>query len=167
MAVVGGLCAPGARVANHSVLVFDLNTRITDRPPNERAAVLARLMGERNPALQLRAATTALREAAQDKRISGLYLHGNLIASGYSSGYGALKELRDAIHDFQKSGKPVIAYIGDADNRDYYVMSVANQILLNPFGVLGLPRPGRQRHVLQGRRRQIRRRVHRYPARQI
>ena len=137
VAVVGGLCAPGAKVANHSVLVFDLNTRITDRPPNERAAVLARLMGERNPALQLRAATTALREAAEDKRISGLYLHGNLITGGYSSGYGALKELRDAIHDFRKSGKPVIAYITDADNRDYYVMSDANQILLNPLGVLG------------------------------
>jgi len=131
------LLAPhGKKIADKSVLVFNLNTQITDRPADERAALLARLTGNRASTLQLRAATTALREAGQDKRISGLYLYGNLVTSGYSSGYGALKELREAIQDFQKSGKPVIAYIADADNRDYYVMSVADQILLNPFGVL-------------------------------
>ena len=134
---MAGLLAPsGPKVADKSVLVFNLDTQITDRPPDERAALLARLLGEPSAALQLRAATTALREAAQDKRISGLYLHGNLVVSGYSSGYGALKELREAVQDFQKSGKPVIAYIADADNRDYYLMSVADQILLNPLGVL-------------------------------
>src|SRR5208282_2850400 len=46
------------------------------------------------------------------------------------------KELREAIQDFQKSGKPVIAYIANADNRDYYLESSANQILLNPLGLL-------------------------------
>ncbi len=137
LAVAAVLLGPRVhKVADKSVLVFDLSTRITDRPADERAALLARLLGERSSTLQLRKATTALREAAQDKRISGLYLHGNLVSGGYSSGYGALKELRDAIQDFQKSGKPVIAYIADADNRDYYVMSVADQILLNPLGVL-------------------------------
>ena len=134
--LIGGLSSSAPGIADRSVLIFDLNTKITDRPADERAALFARLLGDTSSTLQLRAATTALREAAQDKRISALYLHGNLIASGYSSGYGALKELRDAIHDFQKSGKPVIAYIGDADNRDYYVMSAADQILLNPFGML-------------------------------
>jgi protease-4 len=133
---IGGVCPSAPRVADKSVLIFDLSTRITDRPSDERASLLVRLLGETSSTLQLRAATTALREAAQDKRISAIYLHGNLIPSGYSSGYGALKELRDAIRDFQKSGKPVIAYIGDADNRDYYVMSVADQILLNPFGMV-------------------------------
>ena len=130
------LSSRGPKVADKSVLVFNLDTQITDRPADERAAMLARLLGERGATLQLRAATTALREAAQDKRVSGLYLYGNLIPSGYSSGYGALKELREAIQDFQKSGKPVIAYIADADNRDYYLVSVADQILLNPFGVI-------------------------------
>ncbi len=137
LVAAAALLAPsGQKVTDKSVLVFDLNTQITDRPPDESAAVLARLLGERTSTLQLRAATTALREAAQDKRISGLYLHGNLVTSGYSSGYGPLKELREAVQDFQKSGKPVIAYIGDAANRDYYLMSVADQILLNPYGVL-------------------------------
>ncbi len=126
----------GHKIADKSVLVFDLDTQVTDRPVDESARALARLLGRGNPALQLRAATTALHEAARDKRISGLYLHGNLLAGNYSSGYGALKELREAIQDFQKSGKPVIAYMANADNRDYYLESVADQILLNPFGLL-------------------------------
>jgi protease-4 len=103
---------------------------------DERAQALARILRRGSSVLQLRAATTALRDAAQDSRISGLYLRGNLLAGNYSSGFGALKELREAIQDFQKSGKPVIAYIADADNRDYYVESVADQILLNPIGML-------------------------------
>jgi protease-4 len=116
--------------------VFNLDTQITDRPVDESAYVLDRLLGRGGSALQLRAATTAVREAARDKRISGLYLHGSLVTGNYSSGYGALKELREAIQEFQKSGKPVIAYLAQADNRDYYVVSVADQILLNPFGLL-------------------------------
>jgi protease-4 len=126
----------GHKIADKSVLVFDLNTQVTDRPVDKNARMVERLLGRGNPTLQLRAATTALREAARDKRISGLYLHGNLLTDNYSSGYGALKELREAIQDFQKSGKPVIAYIANADNRDYYLESTADQILLNPFGLL-------------------------------
>jgi protease-4 len=129
-----GSCGHG--IADKSVLVLDLDTQVTDRPVDESTRALARLLGRGSPALQLRAATTALREAAGDKRISGLYLHGSLLAGNYSSGYGTLKELREAIQDFQKSGKPVIAYIANADNRDYYLESVADQILLNPFGLL-------------------------------
>jgi protease IV len=136
--VVAILLAPHGHkiIADKSVLVFDLDTQITDRPTDKDAQALERLLGRGNAALQLRAATTALREAAQDNRIAGLYLHGNLLAGNYSSGYGALKELREAIQDFQKSGKPVIAYIANADNRDYYLESVADQILLNPLGLL-------------------------------
>jgi protease IV len=134
MALVACLSLGGDKVADKSVLVFNLNSQITDRPSDEGTAILSHLMGDRSSTLQLRTVNTALREAAQDKRISGLYLYGSLVAGGYSSGYGALKELREAVQDFQKSGKPVIAYIDEADNRDYYVISVANQILLNPLG---------------------------------
>jgi protease-4 len=124
------------RIPEKSVLVFDLNTQVTDRAVDESEQALARVLGNGSPALQLRAATTALREAARDRRIVALYLHGNLLTGNYSSGYGALKELREAIQDFQKSGKPVIAYLENADNRDYYLESAADQILLNPFGLL-------------------------------
>lgn len=130
------LTSSGQKIADKSVLVFDLEKQVTDRPVDDSAGALARLFGRGTPALQLRAATTALHEAAQDKRITGLYLRGRIVPSGYSSGYGALRELRNSILEFEKSGKPVIAYISDADNRDYYLMSAADQILMNPFGIV-------------------------------
>jgi len=139
LALVIMLIGAGAnhrRIADKSVLVFNLTTQIVDGPIDESARAVDRLLGRDTPAIQLRAATTALRAAASDSRISCLYLHGNLLTGDYSSGYGALKELREAIQDFQKSGKPVIAFITDADNRDYYVDSVADQILLHPLGTL-------------------------------
>ena len=136
--VAAALLAPrgGHKIEDKSVLVFNLNTRIIDRPIDKNSLVFARLFDRDESALQLRAATDALRDAAADSRISGLYLHGNVRVVDYSSGYGALKELREAIQAFQKSGKPVIAYIDNADNRDYYLESAADQILLNPFGLL-------------------------------
>lgn len=138
LVVVAAIVASGKHgIADKTVLVFNMNTAIVDRPPDEKALMISRLLGNNISILQLREATTALRDAAQDSRISGLYLYGNLRAGNYSSGYGALKELRQAILDFEKSGKPVIAYIGEADNRDYFIQSAANQILLSPEGSLG------------------------------
>ncbi len=133
LALVG---AGRSGIADKSVLVFNLNTQIVDGPIDESARALDRVLGREIPAIQLRSATKAIRSAADDKRISGLYLHGNLMAGGYSSGYGALTELREAVEDFKKSGKPVIAFIGSADNRDYYLESAADQIILNPLGML-------------------------------
>jgi protease-4 len=124
------------KIEDKSILVFNLDTRITDQPTDQSAEALSRLFGNDESVLQLRAATDALRKAASDKHISALYLHGNLETENYASGYAALKELREAIQDFQKSGKPVIAYIDNADNRDYYLQSVADQVLLNPMGIL-------------------------------
>jgi protease-4 len=124
------------KIEDKSILVFNLDTRITDQPTDQSAEALSRLFGNDESVLQLRVATDALRKAASDKHISALYLHGNLETENYASGYAALKELREAIQDFQKSGKPVIAYIDNADNRDYYLQSVADQVLLNPMGIL-------------------------------
>lgn len=137
LAIVAAINPPkGRKIADKSVLVFDLNTRITDRPVNEGSELISRLFGNNEKSIQLRAATTALRAAAKDKRITALYLRGNLETGNYSATYAAVKELREAIQEFQKSSKPVIAYIENADNRDYYLDSVADQILLNPMGLL-------------------------------
>lgn len=139
--VAVALLAPRGRahvIQDKSVLVFNLNTRITDHPVDKDSVALARLLQQDENVLQLRAATEALHRAATDTRISGLYLQGTLSTVGNASGYGALKELREAIASFQKSGKPVIAYIENGDNRDYYLESVADQILLNPTGIIAL-----------------------------
>ncbi|MCB1058902.1 MAG: signal peptide peptidase SppA [Calditrichaeota bacterium] len=73
----------------------------------------------------------ALEYAKEDPNISGIILR----PMG-SNGFASLRELREAILDFKSSGKPVLAHIEVASDRDYYLASVADSIFMMP-GRLG------------------------------
>jgi protease-4 len=118
-----------------SYLVLDLSTNFSDAPPHLDLAAL----GGREESLQLRAATRSLRAAATDERIAGVYLTGDLNPAGYGSGHAALRELRAALLAFREAGKPVVAYLTFASPRTYYVASAANDLALDPYGVILLP----------------------------
>ena len=49
-----------------------------------------------------------------------------------------MQELRDAVIDFRKSGKPVIAYLEFGGDREYYLASAADQVYLQPSSPLDL-----------------------------
>ena len=120
-----------------SYLVFDLTANITDAPSEfDGAGPAALLKGRDSDTLQLRAVTRALREAGKDKRIVGAVLLGNLAPDGYGTGFAALAEVRAAILDFKKSGKPVVAYLDSATTRDLYLSASATDLVLNPYGTL-------------------------------
>src|SRR6185295_7713740 len=89
--------------------------------------------------IQLRNVTRALHAAAKDKRIAGVFLTGSLSPVGYGSGYAALKDVRSALVDFRASGKPIVAYLTLADKKDYYLASVASDLVLDPYGMILLP----------------------------
>jgi len=118
-------------------LVFDLNTNITDAPPRVDFSMFTD--GDRRETLQLRTVTRALRAAATDNRIAGVFLTGSLNPMGYGSGYAALKEVRAALAEVRAAGKPVKAYLTFADKKDYYLASVANDIVLDPYGMILMP----------------------------
>jgi protease-4 len=122
-------------LADNSYLVFDLSTNITDAPP---PFDLGDLTNGRSDTLQLRTITRTLHFAARDPKIKGLLLIGNLSPDGLGTGYAALKEVRAALADFQRS-KPVVAYIDYATTKDYYLASVAHEVVLDPFGELIMP----------------------------
>lgn len=128
------------RVERGSVLVFNMSANITDAPPEaDFWRVLEEAMGpSRAPAYSLRQVTSTIRAAAVDPNISSLFLHGNFIPEGYGSGYSALRELRLALHEFKESGKPLVAYVENPTVRDYYVTSVADELIMNPYGLIGL-----------------------------
>ena len=129
-----------AVVPQGSYLVFDLSANIQDAPPEfDGGALFGPLFGERTTTLQLQAVTHAIRAAAKDTRIAGLLITGNLRPVNYGSGYGALKEVRAALLAFKASGKPVVAYLNAATTRDYYLASVAGDVVLDPFGAILLP----------------------------
>lgn len=142
---LGALVAMGQKkpvaVENGSYLVFDLSANIVDTPAQNEGLdeLMEAFGGESQGGLQLRQVTRAIEAAAGDKEIKGLFLTGSLRPLGYGSGFGALKEVRDAIETFKKSGKPVKAYMEYANTRDYYVISAANEIILDPYGAIAMP----------------------------
>jgi protease-4 len=123
-------------VVSGSYLVFNLSSNITDSPPPVDFGDLQN--GDRDT-VQLRSLTRAIRYAAHDGRIKGILLLGNLTPSGYGSGYAAMREVRLALADFRASGKPVKAFLDYATTRDFYLASVANNVAIDPYGVLIMP----------------------------
>lgn len=128
-------------VKSDSYLVFDLSAHITDAPaPFDSASILEALGSSREPSrLQLRPLTETLAAAAKDSRIKGIFLVGELTPSGLGSGFAALKEVRAALADFKSSGKPMVAYLEQATTREYYLASVADDLVLDPYGMILLP----------------------------
>jgi protease IV len=126
-------------VESDSILTFDLATNITDAQPSSDPSRLIAdaVSGTEIPtSIGLRDVVQALREAAEDDRIVGLYLHGDVTPSGLTSGLATLREVREALEAFQDAGKPIFAYTTAGAERDYYLLSVADTIVLNPMGAL-------------------------------
>jgi protease IV len=123
------------RVEDRSVLVLDLSRSIVDLDPGETFQEAIAGPGERS--IELKAVLDAIDGAAQDKKIVGIYLDGSKNESG-STGFATLKEVRSALERFRETGKKIIAYDTDINKRNYYLSSVANQILLNPMGSIDI-----------------------------
>lgn len=151
LAAIGGSEQPTAVEAG-SYLVVDLSVNLTDTPNQaEGLEEFAEIFGgESQRVLQLRAATRAIRAAARDGDIKGIFLHGNFAPLGYGTGLASLKELRESLADFRQAGKPIKAYLAGAMTRDYYVASVADEVSLDPYGAIYMPGLASQPMFLTG-----------------
>ncbi len=124
-------------VPERAFLVLDLSMNISDAPERHDAGLPSLLMAGATPRIALWDLMTAVQRAKADSRIAGLFVHGSLIAENYGSGYAAIEAVRRSIEDFKKtSGKPVIAYLEQPSLKDYYLVTAADTIYLNPFGSL-------------------------------
>ena len=72
----------------------------------------------------------AIEMAKTDDDIKGI----SIVNSNSSLGMAQRKALRDALDDFKKSGKFVMAYANSFAQKEYYLNSVAHNIYLNPVG---------------------------------
>jgi protease IV len=126
----------GPKVADKSVLVLDLSTNITDANPTPSPNQLLQgaLSGERSDSIALRTVLQSIDNATKDSKIVGLYLRGDM--AGATQGAATLQEVRGALENFRKAGKPIYAYGVNWKEREYFLGSVANKIMLNPFGNL-------------------------------
>ena len=78
-------------------------------------------------------AIEAIRNAANDSKVSGLLIKDNG-APGVS--WASLEELRDAIEQFRQSGKPVVAYATSYSQPGYYLASASDLVSLHPAGMV-------------------------------
>ena len=119
-------------VKDKSILVFDLSTPIRDasRPVSIRKT----LAGEVDNSLSLRDVLQSLEKAGKDDRIVGVLLDGR--KGGAGSGYAVLTEVREAIAKLQAQGKKIIAYDVNWSEKEYYLASVADEVILNPMGMM-------------------------------
>lgn len=135
IAAMGGSEKAAPEFERGSYLVFDLSSNISDAPePIDFGA-----LGGKTSSLQLRTVTRALRAAAKDERIVGVFLTGELTPAAFGSGYAALKDVRGALAQFKAAGKPVTAYLTYATTKSYYLASVASDLAIDPYGVILMP----------------------------
>ncbi len=76
--------------------------------------------------------TRAIRDAAEDEEVAGLYLR--LGAS--SLGWANVSELRDAILEFQAAGKPCVAWTEQLTTKDYLLASSCETVHMAPAGAI-------------------------------
>lgn len=75
--------------------------------------------------------SAAIRKAATDDRISGVYLD----VRAPSMGWGLAREIRNALVALDEAGKPCVAYGEVWTTRDYYVASACDEVIIAPSGV--------------------------------
>ncbi|HPB58877.1 MAG TPA: signal peptide peptidase SppA [Candidatus Saccharicenans sp.] len=77
-----------------------------------------------------------LRKAAVDPRIKAVVLKFGLLDADWAK----IEELRQAVLEFRKSGKPVISYFEESPEADkeYYLATASDRILMHPLGWLGV-----------------------------
>ncbi|OBQ09759.1 MAG: signal peptide peptidase SppA [Anabaena sp. LE011-02] len=121
-------------VKDKSVLVFDLSMNITDSEPNSSQLLQKTFSGVEENNITLRKIVETLDKAGRDQNIVGIYIDGTNANSAV--GYASLKEIRQALEKFRKTGKKIIAYSTDWSEKEYYLSSVANQIVVNPMGAM-------------------------------
>lgn len=93
----------------------------------------AALIGNENAESQgLDQLKTALRVAAENDKIAGLYLEGGVP----SADYACLQELHQALLQFKKSDKFIVSYADQYTQGSYYLCSVADKVLINPEGMI-------------------------------
>src|SRR6185312_5868273 len=97
------------------------------------ADVVGYLRGVRTPTV--RAIVNDLRKAKVDPRIHSVLLK----PTGFDSPFwGKVQEIRDAVLDFKKSGKPIYTYLEFGGDREYYLATATDKVFLMPSASLDL-----------------------------
>lgn len=119
-------------VKDHSVLRIDLSGEIVDRATD--VDFMDIINEEYEGKISLAEIVNSIRAAKTDGRIDGILID----CGGVSAGLAQCEEIIDAIKDFKKSGKWVVAYGDNYSQADYFIATSAGEIYVNPVGMVDI-----------------------------
>ena len=124
------------KLVGDTTLVLDPQGVVVEQFTGDAAErALAKAMGQESRETQLRDLLRVLDRAATDDRVKRLLIRPDHLAG---IGFEHLRELGRAIQRFKESGKPVIAYADNMEQRQFYLAAFADKVYLNPAGALFL-----------------------------
>ena len=122
--------AGNTQVEENSVFALSLSGQLNERASDNP---LSELTGQVSKNLGLDDILAAIRKAKDNENIKGIYLEaGAFMADTPASAHA----IREALLDFKKSGKWIIAYGDSYTQTTYYICSVADKLFLNPEGMV-------------------------------
>jgi protease-4 len=120
------------KVKDNSVFVIKLDGTISERAEEDSPFNALLGMGDMS-AMGLDNLIASIRKAKDNDDIKGIYLEGGALVFDAPA---TAQQLRDALKDFKKSGKWIVAYSDQYLQASYYVASVADNIYLNAEGMI-------------------------------
>ncbi len=117
-------------VKENSILRIKLQGTITERAEDNNP--LTFLSKGEIQQIALDEALDALKKAAKNKNVKGIYLEGGFLSATPAE----LQELRQGLVEFKKSGKWIVSYADQYNKGSYYLCSTADKVYLNPIGML-------------------------------
>ena len=115
----------------NSILHISFNKAIAERTPENPLSGLGFLGLDNDKSIGLNDILANIKKAKTDSNIKGIFLD----ESELSAGQATTEEIRNALIDFKKSGKFVIAYSEIYTQEFYYLASMADKVYINPKGL--------------------------------
>lgn len=128
-----GLAASSASsvpVEDNSVFTLMLSGQVNERAEED---IMGMLSGQVSENIGLDDIIASIKKAKDNEDIKGIYLESGLFAIDTPASAHAIRE---ALLDFKKSGKWIIAYGDSYTQTAYYICSVADKVYLNPQGMV-------------------------------
>lgn len=131
MSIIGMIASDNAaqNVEKNSVFVLNLSGTISEQGSENP---LSMFTGDNSLNSGLNDILSSIKKAKANDDIKGIYIEAGALAANYAT----LQEIRNALADFRKSGKWIVAYGDFYTQGAYYVASVANKVYINPKGAI-------------------------------
>lgn len=148
ISIVGMIASESAstQVKDNSVFVIKLSGILQERSEDNNP--FSSLLGNDNTEqMGLDELISAINKAKDNEDIKGIYLEGGLLSFDAPA---SAQQLRDALVEFKKSGKWIIAYADQYMQMSYYVASVADSLFLNTTGMIDFKGLGGKSQYMTG-----------------